>query len=630
MTYLYDVDAPLFARICAGVCLGFAVLGLVAFYLALFLKLTAVTLVLAATILACALLLLVSRSIRSRIRADIQAASHWTRSMVTQPRAHIREICLALLYLCLAVVLERLFSRAVFEQDGMIKTGAINNIGDLPLHTSIITSFAYGENFPPEHPEFAGAALTYPFLADFLTALFMHTGASLPGAMYLQTVLLMLALVGLAYRWALKWSDNSLAAVISVGLLLFNGGFGWWLLGDDLRRTGGKWLWALMHLSHEYTTEASSNLRWGNMLETILLPQRSFQMGLPLSLIVLTLWWQAVRTKPVNQSVHPFSSSEMRYMLGAGVVAGLLPLIHMTSYVVIMAMASCLMLLFGPGLRWVAFFATALLFSIPQILWLGYSTSVQAGNMFAWHVGWEKGRASFCWFWLKNTGIFIPALLVAIAWLGKKRIVPRRVLLFYLPFVLCFIVPNLFRLMPWIWDNIKYLSYWYIASVPLVALLLARLWRQNFVLRIVAVLAFVCMTAAGALDVWRVLAKSVWIEFDQGATRCAEMIKELCPPRALVLHAPMNNSAVYLTGRRSLLSIPFMVRVHGLNLESREADIQTVYLGEPAAKDLIAKYRIDYALIGPQERGFLLNEGFFLSYPIAGETDGYKLYRIGK
>jgi len=76
----------------------------------------------------------------------------------------------------------------------------------------MITSFAYGENFPPEHPEFAGARLTYPFLVDFLSAMFIHTGVNLSTAMYLQTVFLMLALAALVYRWAFKLTSDRTAA----------------------------------------------------------------------------------------------------------------------------------------------------------------------------------------------------------------------------------------------------------------------------------------------------------------------------------------------------------------------------------------------------------------------------------
>lgn len=643
ITYLYDADTPFFARMCAGACIGFTMLGLVGFYYALLFGLTALDLVLTATTLACAFLLLIAPAVRARLRADLRSTIRNIREAVLQPRRHGRAICLAILYVLIAVVLERFFSRAVFERDGAILTGAINNIGDLPLHTSMISSFAHGENFPPEHPEFAGARLTYPFLVDFLSAIFMRTGAHLSGAMYLQTVILMLALAGLVHRWAFKLTHDAVAAAASTGLLLFSGGFGWWLLLDDVRRMGGGLLAALMHLSHEYTTEAFYGLRWGNMLEAILLPQRSFQLGLPLSIIVWTLWWQAMETEPDRRDGEKaerwssasfrfsFSSSPMRRMLGAGAITALLPLVHTTTFGVMMGMAACLTLLFRRWQLWLAFFATALLVALPQVWWFGHGSSVHARNLFAWQFGWDRGTVNFWWFWLKNTGLFIPALLVALAWGVRARVVSRRLLLFYLPFLLCFIVPNLLRLMPWIWDNIKALIYWYIASVPLVALLLSRLWRGGVVYRAAAVTLFLSMTLAGALDVWRVLAKSEWVEFDRAAVSCANMIIKLSPPRALVLHAPINNHAVFLTGRRSLLSIRFMAWVHGLDIGTRETDIGRIYAGAPDAEDLIARYGIDYAVVGPAERSRLpVNESFFTRYPKVGEVDGYKLYRTAR
>jgi len=83
------------------------------------------------------------------------------------------------------------------------------------------------------------------------------------------------------------------------------------------------------------------------------------------------------------------------------------------------------------------------------------------------------------------------------------------------------------------------------------------------------------------------------------------MIRDVIPPRAIVLHAPINNHAVYLTGRRSLFSIGFMAWVHGLNVAGRESDIQRIYAGTPNAKSLIAKYKVDYVVVGPAEHARL-------------------------
>jgi hypothetical protein len=75
-------------------------------------------------------------------------------------------------------VLWKVFSRAVIEDRGGISTGLLNNFGDLPFHLSVITSFAFGNNFPPEDPTYAGVRFTYPFISDFVSAMFVRCGAT--------------------------------------------------------------------------------------------------------------------------------------------------------------------------------------------------------------------------------------------------------------------------------------------------------------------------------------------------------------------------------------------------------------------------------------------------------------------
>ena len=67
----------------------------------------------------------------------------------------------------------RLFYRTIiWKKDGMY-AGLVNNWGDLPLHLAYITSFVWGNNIPPQDPSFAGEKLVYPFLSDFLSAIFL-------------------------------------------------------------------------------------------------------------------------------------------------------------------------------------------------------------------------------------------------------------------------------------------------------------------------------------------------------------------------------------------------------------------------------------------------------------------------
>src|SRR5207247_228058 len=79
-------------------------------------------------------------------------------------------------------------------------------------------------------------------------------------------------------------------------------------------------------------------------------------------------------------------------------------------------------------------------------------TSLQGRSVLAWQPGWAPDGHGILWFWLFNTGLFVPVLLAAV-WMEARSgdRLGRRRLRFWLPSVLWFVVPNLLRLSPWIW-----------------------------------------------------------------------------------------------------------------------------------------------------------------------------------
>ncbi|MDQ3919610.1 MAG: hypothetical protein M3348_14160, partial [Acidobacteriota bacterium] len=182
-------------------------------------------------------------------------------------------------------------------------------------------------------------------------------------------------------------------------------------------------------------------------------------------------------------------------------------------------------------------------------------------------------------------------------------------------------------------DNIKVLFYWWLASAPLVALVLARLWRRGAGWRVLAACLLVAQTAAGGLDVWR----AAWgaterQSFDDKGIAFAEAIRSATPPRSLILHAPTYNDPVYLTGRRTFLGYPGHVWSHGIDYAAREADLKAIYSGSPAAAGLIARDGIEYVVVGPLEREELrkgggVNEAFFNRYTKVAEAGGFRLYK---
>src|SRR5262245_29912061 len=72
LTYLYDRHAILWWRLCTGVCLGLTALGLIGFFLALWLGMTAAGLAFATVISGSPALLLFSRDFRVRVFDDVR------------------------------------------------------------------------------------------------------------------------------------------------------------------------------------------------------------------------------------------------------------------------------------------------------------------------------------------------------------------------------------------------------------------------------------------------------------------------------------------------------------------------------------------------------------------------------
>jgi len=461
LTYAYDEGAPLVSRLASGACIGFAVMGLCGFGLALMFGLTPATIAATAALLLLPGLLLANGSTRAQLNDDINQALRAISRATSKPDRWA--IINFLFYASVAIVMWLVFDRALLAKPDGIYTGVLNNYGDLPFHISVITRFAYGQNFPPEDPTFAGVRFTYPFLTDFISAMFLQLGASLRDSLFIENWIIGVALIGVLHRFGLRLLRNRTAAILTPVLVILNGGLGWWMLFSDVN--DGGIFHVLGHIQHSYTIlpDVTQGWRWGNAVTSLLVPQRGFLLGIPLAAIVFTQWWDAMRDA---ESVSPASaggskkrlnppanaggtdrSLPMRRMLAAAGVAGLLPLVHAHSFIAAMGVGAALALINIKRWReWLAFFVVASVIAIPQMLWSTHGSAVSTRAFIGWRPGWSESNENVLWFWFKNTGLFIPLLVAALLWKTDKYLVPRKLLWFYLPFTLCFIVPNLIKL----------------------------------------------------------------------------------------------------------------------------------------------------------------------------------------
>jgi hypothetical protein len=659
LTYEFDEGAPLASRLCSGACIGFAAMALAGFVIALFFGLDLYSIGLTALILLLPFLLLAKAAIRDQINDDVNRALKAISRASTKPDRWA--FIYFLFYAAVMIVMWLVFDRALLEKPDGYYTGVLNNYGDLPFHLSVITRFAFGQNYPPEDPTFAGARFTYPFLTDFVSAIFVRLGATLRQSLFIENWIIGVALVGVLHRFGLQLVRNRAAAILTPVLVILNGGFGWWMLFGDVNKSDSGVFHVLNHLEHSYTIlpDVTQGWRWGNAVTSLLVPQRGFLLGIPLAVIVFTQWWQArhsakneepsaksqqrkaknknnrTKTSVTQTDSLPFALSSLpaRRMLAAGCVAGLLPLVHAHSFIATMGVGAVLALINIKRWReWLGFFVVASLIAGPQLFWSTHGSAVSTRAFIGWEFGWGHGAENVSVFWLKNTGVFIPLLVLALLWKTDSYLVSRKLLLFYLPFTLCFIIPNVIKFAPWIWDNIKILFYWWIASAPIVALLIAKLWEGTRFSRVMAATLLVMLTLAGALDVFALISRQgEYQEFDRDGVTFAAAIKQQTPARATILHAPIHNTPIFLTGRRSVMGYPGHIWTHGIDSGPRENEIKQIYGGAPNAPSLLAKYRVDYVVVDPQERSVMtVNDDFFRRYPEVITVDEYHLFKITK
>ena len=620
-TYVYDSSAPLRIRVASGTVIGFAVMSLAGFVAAMALGLHVPAVVLAIVVTLSPIAVFLAGATRRQLRTEVEGAVAWLRSSARQPRA----IALFLAALGAAGVVWSLMSRAMMVRaGGAIYTGTNHNYGDLPMHLTVVARLVAGNNLPPEHPAYAGVHFTYPFLTDVLSALLVVAGADLRTAIVLPAILGALALIFLLHQWTLELTGDALAAWLAPVLVLVGGGLGWWGFVQEAWQAPGN-VWGLLsRLPHDYTMQATG-LRFGNVVTTLLIPQRGINLALPLAVVVFRQWWLAVRDGA------PASNGSARRLLAAGIVAGLLPLVHGHSYAVVVGMACCLAILFPMWRAWTWFLVAAIGLGAPQLLWLAKGSAINSASFIGFSFGWDRGETGAVPFWLINTGALIPILVWALATDAGRKVVPPALRRFYLPFLLCFAVPNVVRLAPWIWDNIKILVYWFLASAPVVSLVLARWYRAGRWYRAAAVALTLSLTAAGTLDLWRVMSGSAALSvLDEKAVAFAALTAAATDSNATILHAPIHNHSVALSGRRSVMGYPGHLWSQGLDYTARERDIRAIYAGGLGADGLLAQYQIDYVVVGAEERQFTtVSDAYFARYPVVAAFDTYRLHRVG-
>jgi len=543
--------------------------------------------------------------------------------------------------------------------------------GDLPLHLSIATSLRNAA-FPPDYSILPGALLTYPFLTDSLSTSFLLMGCSLQIAMVFPGIVMMgLTFSGyliLAERMAKTWKGAVLAALF----FFINGGLGFVYLFDmqgmalgtvgqnELQSVEGLWERIRLVMNGWYQTPANHaefttyNLRWSNVIADMMIPQRTTLGGWCQVIPCIYLLYdsllpqgQALPEK-VNLNkdgpVGVFIRREVpcRQLILLGIWAGMLPMINTHCFLALGLLSAgwmaydfirCRGQRKKALLHWGIFGGLAVLCAAPQLFTWTFNQAVGNENFLQFQFNWVNGSQGmldgYFWFYLKNIGI--PFVLILLALLEKNQ---KRRFLASGAFVI-FLAAELIQFQPNIYDNNKLLYIWYMICCVIAAdyglELLGKLKGLRAKPVIAALCAFACFFT-GALSIAHE-AVSNWQMFSKAEVEAADYIEESTPEHAVFLSGTQHiNFVSSLAGRRIVCGPDTWLYFHGFNTWDRQADIRAFYADPYGNLEVLAKYDVDYILVGNSERSsmtvdtYALDRYFEKVYEIESGWDKIVIY----
>jgi hypothetical protein len=495
---------------------------------------------------------------------------------------------------------------------------------DMAFHLAIATSFLYGKNFPPAYMVLPEEPLRYPFLPDFHITVLMNLGLGIWPSFAFTAIITATALTAVFYFFVRRLTDSKGGAVIATFLFFLNGGFGFIHFFEQWRISKMSLYTFLPTLKNNYTDMWDYGIKWSNLITSGLIPQRAMLYGMPAAFIVLTLFAIIWRRWAETEDEKRWDSAGV--LIKAGILTGLLPLIHVHSYMML-GMVSIVLFLIKPRYSWLAFWVPAVLLAVPQVANLG--GHVASGTFLQFHPGWmsylEKDRLLFM---VRNFGL--PILLIFPAIFAA----PKYLRLFYLPFVAIFIFCFLFIISPNEFDNLKLMYYWNALTAAIIALWLAKLateHRQRFLtglLIIISVLSAVLSIYRESFIFYRL--------FSEAEIEAGNFARDNLPAKAMILTGQYSNQPLLcLAGKPVVLGYQFWILSHGYTEEYFNAvkdDVKSMYEAKPTINSLLEKYKVDYIYVGPNEKSELKPDLDYLNrhYTLAFRNKDVLLYNVRK
>lgn len=518
----------------------------------------------------------------------------------------------------------------IFKPDGLY-IGQPNSWSDWVVHISITQLFAQKpiSEWFLYHPFYAHGKLTYGFLSHLITAVFMRIGLPIDMAFFVVSVILLFSFLAGLYFLYFQLSNSRKQSVWAIFLVLTSSGLGIFKHFESI-----SWN-EILHPTQDYSRFLEYDWYAGNIPEAMLIPQRAFFIGVTIGVWVLNLLLWGIKQKRDKKNNYFHLNLQKKLFLVAGILAGILPIAHMHSFIVLVLVTGVICLSYKEK------FYELLYFVIPAgilstILYFNFvHGGIEVDNFMRISFGWTVNKTlpqgaststmliSWATMWLKVWGAFLPLALFAIYRLKKNRAV-------FLGFLAVFLVSNIITFQPTAWDNTKLFAWVYIGLSIAVVSILAEIWKKNFKLKVLVIILMFSLSATGIVELFRILnfEQNTHLLSSASEITLGKKIAKETATDAVFLTSTKHNHLIPLWANRPIfLGYLGWVKNFGFNDSERNADARSIFSGSNSPNQLIIKNKISYIFVGPNERReFTVNDSYLQQFPVAFETEDTVIY----
>ncbi|QQG40357.1 MAG: hypothetical protein HYV37_02185 [Candidatus Levyibacteriota bacterium] len=475
---------------------------------------------------------------------------------------------------------------------------ARNEIGDFGLHLSLIRSFSWGNNFPPESPFFPGRPLPYHYYFDFIVGLLERSGIPINYAFNGLSAMFFTLLLFLLYKLPQRiFFKSKMLGVISVLLFVFHSGF---TFVDFLKQYGFSF-YSFWHLP-DYIDKGPFD---GSLISifftlNVYLNQRHLVAGLVLSfgIFYFLLPYFLDKNKP-----------SFKKILLCGFILGILSGIHTLIFFITILMLFLMMLLFRKFYFLIPlFFPAFALFSI-------HVKDIINQNL--QHLYFNPGflsekpitLQSFFIFWFVNTGIAFFIIPLSVFFSNKKQKI------LFVAFLPLFIIGNIFQLSFRIEHNHSIFNYFFIFGNFYIAFFLVRFFSNGVKRKIVLLIFLFFLTASGVIDLMAVKNDFQLSLPDAPANKFMLWIKNDTKKDSIFLSKQEILDPITFSGRKNYLGHTYYLSVMGYNFQERQKQAASYFEANSTDKLIsMRKAGINYIVIPKGhvvDFNYNINQSFF-------------------